>query len=278
MKLSFVPVKIVSEEWADSLMNGSVFMRPLKAFGSWDWMDNNGDPVLSNNFRGDIREGIIKYYVGGSSPDLSALPSDLRTVIKNAAIIDDSDIKYFRLFCLYCLRFSHDGELFERPSRELSEFGDTAVIITDFNEFIRRILVSIFSQYADPLCILMDEIQYFSSKETQTAVPMFNKIDYYAWQNEFRFAFAKLDGDHPTSSAGAKWPIIESDEPVILNIGRINDIAFKTSIADFLDLNFDIASISKPVNIEEQYVKMIHDTRAQMAAHQPSAQKFIFTV
>ena len=55
MNSQFVPVKITNKMWADKLMAGEIFMRPLKAFASYETTNvvNNLD-----KYRGDPYEGI----------------------------------------------------------------------------------------------------------------------------------------------------------------------------------------------------------------------------
>lgn len=51
----FIPVKITDSKWAEKLLDGEVFMRPLYEFGGWN--QKNRVPELKNTFRGDVSEG-----------------------------------------------------------------------------------------------------------------------------------------------------------------------------------------------------------------------------
>ena len=44
-----LPVKILEKQWAEKLLDGSVFMRSLYDFR-----------IMDNSFRGDINEGILR--------------------------------------------------------------------------------------------------------------------------------------------------------------------------------------------------------------------------
>ena len=50
----FIPVKITDRKWAEHLLDGEVFMRPLHEFGSWN---EKREEAVANQLRGDIHEG-----------------------------------------------------------------------------------------------------------------------------------------------------------------------------------------------------------------------------
>ena len=52
----FIPVKVTDREWAEKLLDGEVFMRPLYEFGAWNLKKE--DKQLNNSFRGDLCEGM----------------------------------------------------------------------------------------------------------------------------------------------------------------------------------------------------------------------------
>ena len=58
----FLPVKVLDKQWADKLLDGSVFMRSLYEFGKWNLDDKfkNQAKEMDNTFRGDINEGIVR--------------------------------------------------------------------------------------------------------------------------------------------------------------------------------------------------------------------------
>ena len=55
----FVPVKITADRFANKLLNGEVYLRPVNEFGIWARDENRGNVILDNNYRGDLREGTI---------------------------------------------------------------------------------------------------------------------------------------------------------------------------------------------------------------------------
>lgn len=53
----YLPIKVMDKKWADELMQGHVFMRPVEEFQKAALSDKK---ELNNNFRGDVGEGILR--------------------------------------------------------------------------------------------------------------------------------------------------------------------------------------------------------------------------
>lgn len=56
----FIPVRILEKEWAERFLSGEIFMRKNANFGTWNRLLMNDDKEINNNYRGDLREGIIE--------------------------------------------------------------------------------------------------------------------------------------------------------------------------------------------------------------------------
>lgn len=80
--------------------------------------------------------------------------------------IDDTDIKYFKIFSLYCMEYDPSTNFFLKPNPKMCEFGDTAVIIADYNEFIERFGKALFKKY-DSVVSMMDRVKFYNFRETR---------------------------------------------------------------------------------------------------------------
>ena len=57
----FAVVKVTDAKYAEMLLDGDVYARPLNAFGGWDRLANiQNDPSVNNSFLGDCNEGAIR--------------------------------------------------------------------------------------------------------------------------------------------------------------------------------------------------------------------------
>ena len=168
----FIPVKITDKEWADRLLDGEVYMRSLYEFGSWN---KNKNEKLDNQFRGDIREGTAAVYSDiEKSSFTKGLDPRVKKLIHELWFVDESDVKYFKIFSLYCMDYVPETNFFVTPDPRIAEFGDTAVIIRDFNEFLERYAKALFKAYPHVVSLL-DRISFYRANENRETNPIFEK-------------------------------------------------------------------------------------------------------
>lgn len=273
----YVPARIMDKKWAELFIKGQIFMRSLTEFGAWEAVEHHGDPVLNNAFRGDLREGSIKNVAKPEDDRLfSAFPEELKSNITGGAYIDDDDIQYFNTLCLCCVDYLPDMNVFVRPSDKMKQFGDTAVIIKDMNEFLLRMWKSL-NQTMPNFCLLMDRVEYYTQDETRLLNPLFNKPDSYRDQKELRIAIGRLDMSRPT--ANDKHELCRTTEPLMLEIGDISDITQVLSIDDFCFFKgiepVILPMIDKRCDI---FNKLVEDTQGQMRAFQSRKQRILFSI
>lgn len=183
----FIPVKVTDREWAEKLLDGEVFMRPLYEFGAWNLKKE--DKQLNNSFRGDLCEGMSGIFGEVEEcPIYDSFDENVKKYIKQIWYIDDTDIKYFKIFSLYCMEYDPSTNFFLKPNPKMCEFGDTAVIIADYNEFIERFGKALFKKY-DSVVSMMDRVKFYNFRETRETNPLFEKHEKYSYQNELRMAF-----------------------------------------------------------------------------------------
>lgn len=274
MEKVFVPVRILDKKWALKFISGEIFMRSLADFGSWNRFDNIGNEKIVNNYRGDLCEGAFKTIAKPEDDGfLKHLPDSMQEHFISGKLIDYGEIMYFNVLCMYCQHYYPLANKFETPSKRLKEFGDTAVVITDMNAFFDRLFEQI--EWKKKYTAMVNVVEYYGEKETKELNPLFNKTKFYSWQNELRIAVGKLDIHHKLKNG--KYPLIRSDAPLKLRIGRLDDITRLVPIADFISGNWDKSGIK--LSQSSFFLKnAIATTKAIMSEYTPGTYKPMFTI
>lgn len=232
----FIPVKVTDREWTEKLLDGEVFMRPLYEFGGWDLQNRTSE--LNNTFRGDIAEGTTAVFADVKDcPLANKLKNTFGDHLMRISYIDDTDVKYFKIFSLYCMEYDTVKKSFVVPDFRMREFGDTAVIIADYNKFIERFGNALFDR-CDPVVSMIDRVKFYNFDKTRKTNPLFEKHEKFSYQNELRMAFCELEKNKfamgPDADSAMK--IVESLNPVKLQLGSIRDIAYAVPVDNFLKL------------------------------------------
>jgi len=235
----FIPVKILDQKWADKLLDGEVYMRPLYEIGGWGRAKKPLDKQLDNNYRGDLHEGASFVFSKGQDCDhIDNLDSGLAEIAKQVNNIDD-DAQFFKVYCLYCLEYDSKHDFFFKPDSRMREFGDTAVIIKDTCEFIERVGKALFKLY-EHFTGFLHPVGYYSYNTTRPTNWLFEKHESYAYQNELRFAFGQIVRNMYALGPDADnaMRLVKDTARVTLQIGSIRDIACAIRMDDFLALRF----------------------------------------
>ena len=174
----FTVVKVTDSKYAEMLLDGDVYARPLNAFGSWDWLANiQNDPSVNNSFRGDCNEGAIR---------------NEKWEYGDITLIDDSETKFMKCYSTMALQYHSERKKWEHANMRVAQFGDTAVVITDLEQFVVRIALALTKQYGCDHCLLLaDKVNYYCLGTTKNLTPMYSKEATYSWQNEFRIMFSE---------------------------------------------------------------------------------------
>ncbi len=229
-KTIFFLVKVFeNEDFADQFLKGNVFAKRLSYFRKLE----EGEDAN----RSDQHEGVVSWHQPGKvNIEINGrLITDLAGPVSVKMHWHDQ----LNVFCIYA---AHSGE-FEGVSEdnllsfkkqleipeECLKLGGCAVLITSVSQFIDRVRKSVernnygmtagLVEYYDP------ETFHGSFSETES---IFRKRDEFKHQKEYRFAF----------DTG-----IQGDDPLILNVGDISDIAFKCKVTDinsFLDVKLPV--------------------------------------
>lgn len=223
----FTVVKVTDAKYAEMLLGGDVYARPLNAFGGWDWLANiQNDLSVNNSFRGDCNEGAIR---------------NVKWEYGDITLIDDSETKYMKCYSTMALQYHLKSMKWERADKKVTQFGDTAVVIANLDQFVDRIVSALNKKYGCDHCLLLaDKISFYHLGITNNLVPMYSKEASYSWQNEYRIIlcetipnrenkFARPDKDG-VFRPNAQSTILSLDD-VHLDIGDIRDIAYAIPVA-----------------------------------------------
>ena len=222
-------VKVFSDQvHADKFLQGEMYARRLSWFKA---LENDGD-------RGDDHEGAVVSQRDGF--EMTLKPTDLATGKTEEVTITGSNLArppvfrprhfdHVHLFCMFAAQIDgihefpedriHDLKKHLELPEEYSKFGRYAVAITKFTKFVERVEVAAKrKEYG----IGWGPVEYFDPEVGTLLSPLdervlFTKRNKYAWQKEFRFVI-----DSCTVGSDA----------LILNIGRIDDIAIRLDTSE----------------------------------------------
>lgn len=272
----YILARVMKKARALQFVKGEMYLSSLTEFGAWEAVKNHDRPELNNSFRGDLREGSIKNVARAEDDEIfNTFPEEMKKAIKGGAILDVGDIQYFNTLCLCRIDFLPEFNMFIPPSPKMKDFGDTAVIIRDMNEFLRRFMIGLEKYH--PYVLLMDKVEYYSQGETRRLNPLFNKPDSYCDQNELRIAVGCLDMNKPTSNG--KHELRQSTEPLRFDIGDISDITQMMTIDDFCTLSNMDSVVFPMIDMRSNIFNMlIEDTKKRMRRFESRKQTIIFSI
>ena len=229
------------------------------------------DGAVANQFRGNIHEGSTAVFGDTKKfPGIERYSQGFQKVVKQISLIDAGEIQYFKIFSLYRMIYNPAINHFFKPDPKVKQFGDTAVIIRDYNTFIERFGKALIARYENHIAMI-SPVDFYWLGETKQTNPLFSKQMEYEYQNELRMAFCELEHSPfaigPT--ADTDLTIVPDLSPVTLQIGSIRDIAVALPIDDFLKLKFlsDI-KLKFPMRDEGEepsnYDRIVKCTKEQM--------------
>ena len=240
-------VKIMNKEWADKLLNGEVYMRPLSAFSNLSKRDSDSN----NTFRGDTSEGINISFSNGQNSNFfkHIFGNNLSHIIGTGQIAEY--LLQEKIYSLYCLEYDENNSTFIAPSEQLINFGNTAVIFFNSLEFLKRICYKLYSEYNESFWIGAKRIRYEVDLTISSEYDEFSKSKLYSWQNEFRIAVDLNEGKADKEAwesmtdfckisflnSGGKVNMNAERMPITLQIGDIRDICVIVNTEDLITLN-----------------------------------------
>jgi len=247
METPYYLVKVTDKEWAEKLMDGEVYMRPLSAFSDFSKRDDD----CNNTFRGDTSEGISNSFSNGQNSDFfKGTLSEILPYISGAGQVNEYYLQE-KIYSLYCLEYDENNSAFIAPNEELKKFGNTAVIFINSSEFLRRIFYKLLSEYNESFWVGAKRVRYEVDLRDSHEYDEFSKARSYSWQNEFRIAVDLSDGKADKEAwekmddfcridflnKGGKVDLSADRLPLALQIGDIRDICVPISTEELINLN-----------------------------------------
>ena len=190
-----------------------------------------------------MTEGAVQVFsdpIEGGLNILSSIPDSIKPLVDKITWVDLGDLQYYKVLCFYSLLYDASNDWFIAPDPRLAEFGDTAFVIIDMDEFMRRMLRALLDKYGEHSIFLADTVNYFNQSVTRKLQPLFEKDESYSWQNEYRIAFSRLaDPNDPyVIENHLEGKMLLDLDPVILQIGDIRDIVTAYPVEKLIDLSF----------------------------------------
>lgn len=191
---------------ADLVENGHVYMNTAGYFTALEEHDPRTDPHEGAAYSRPGKGAILSQQVNGVFAPLGTLTGPV--------VLTSDELKNANIYCLHVRRRSSHGEAFKLSSLG---FDDTAVIILDPVEFLRRVTEA---AHRDGHRISYQLVDYVDPDVYRGPMGPFRKFSKYAVQSEHRIAI----------SPGAGGPLS-------LRIGPINDITLTVPAHNFLKLS-----------------------------------------
>lgn len=247
MENPYYLVKIIDKKWADRLMDGEIFMRAIACFG--DLSKRSADS--NNQFRGDALEGFSLSFEEHHNPYayIKDLSGNISEVVPNQVGLVDVLTYREKIFCLYTLEYDEAKSQFVEPDSRISNFGDTAVIIHDSQEFLYRVCKAMLQRFDNNFWTSFMKVNYNVEFSINQPYNEFCKSPLYSWQKEFRIALdlaqGRFDPDtlkNVTDFAKLTFPgeITEDTnyeslaDSITLTIGDIRDICIAIPVSEFI--------------------------------------------
>jgi hypothetical protein len=254
----FYLVKVTDKKWADKLMGGAIFMRPLSEFG-----DLLSRPAVSNNqFRGDSLEGLTESFGpdGKGSPFFQDAFDGNLTGVSGTGQISQLRLQDRIIFSLFCFEYSEARSEFLAPDNGMLQFGDTAVLILDPEQFAYRLCHALFKRYNESFWLGFQRIAYDADLSLNAEYDGFSKAKAYSWQNEFRVAVDISEGkvDRATwesmtdfarimfLSQGGQVDMTADRKPLLLDVGDLHDICIDMPTCDLVALKLPVERFVTP--------------------------------
>jgi len=191
-------VKVTAREYAEKLLDGEVFMRSISWFVPFERKSRDkSQPYTNKPSVDDAMEGFTKS-LGGKPNPLGHWVNESGEPINNgfreSGLIDMLLLRE-KIYCLFSLEYDDGKECFVKPDSQMRDFGDTAVIITDPNEFLNRVSDAVKQRFGGiDYYLAYRRVSYDIDLNSSDAYNEFHKTKAYADQKEFRIALDLTEG------------------------------------------------------------------------------------
>lgn len=219
MAFDFKLVKFTN--YGDDFSKGNLYLNSLEYY-------RGVEKILNGHI--EERNDAINDYIEGSVAsvnvkDLHKFGIDFGEEIKKNLVgnvhLLSEELKYLKLLCLYAFCYDKENNRIFQPNEKLYTFGAReAVIITDTDEFVKRMHVALNKRDTNIISMKCGLVDYYDNDDKTKILGPFNKKADLVWQQEFRFIFQE-------SSTNI--------DPTILCIGDISDIIVRITAKEFVE-------------------------------------------
>ena len=217
-------IKFGSKTYMDNFQKGELHCRQLRKYKELEKeeSENNDDTK-----RGDKYEGAFMVYNPKKS-SLSINGKTIQGIVGNTTVYRDYDLDK-PVFCMYALTNDNLDKFIDKKSDfiinpAMKKFGDTAVCITNPNEFFLRLDKALKEKYNTGYEARY--VEYIDFNEDNCKWGVFKKPIEFSYQNEYRILpHLRIENEY-----------------ININIGDISDITKSVPVSeideiDFLDVN-----------------------------------------
>lgn len=191
-------IKVGTEHHIDQLQkNGLIHSKTVKYFREREIREVEGRKDSSEGAQGSINISNMKILV-----DNKELPLTINSTRLN---LFDPELDLTHIFCLYAV--TPDLKI-DQPfiDKRVSKFGDTALLITEPEKFVTRVMERVKGNYE----CTYKPVHYYPDDGDYMKLTVFNKPVSFQYQREFRFHFKH-----------------SNKEDIEFEIGSIEDISIK---------------------------------------------------
>lgn len=200
MSYSVILVKLLSEEYVESFLDGNLYLNTATYFSQLDQSDSvRADP---NDCVSEARK-VLEVAIQDDKENWVSIGG-----VQNPIIFRSDELRDLNILCLYTLTDRHVDTFDDRNLK----FGSVAIFISNLPEFVRRVRKA---AEVSKWPIQHGPIDYVDRTEIDGSMGPFRKFQDFSYQREFRFAF-----------------ITNKREACYLNVGNLRDITFVRPSAD----------------------------------------------
>jgi len=197
--------KFQTRQRIEQFVQGLLYMNTLEYFvkdegGEGGSARNDPHEGMSHMVQG--RGTILQMKTGGEFKAVGSIPGAMRCRVPDSLKAN--------VFCMYALRASASDTLVDPRN---GEFGDTFAVVTQFDEFMRRVNAAILGGGHELQRYL---VEYVDDASYEGPLGIFKKSSRFSYQSEFRIAL--LPG------TGAAHRVYVGDLSDIVMVGPLADL------------------------------------------------------
>jgi TPR repeat protein len=208
-------VKVTAKEFAEKLLDGEVFMRSISWFVPFErWSRDKSQPYMHKPSVDDSMEGFTKSLGGKPNPLghwVNESGEPINDGFRKSGLIDMLLLRE-KIYCLFALEYDESKDCFVKPDAKMRDFGDTAVVITDPDEFLKRVINAVKQRFCDiDYYLAFRRVSYDVDLDSSDVYNEFHKTKAYADQKEFRIALDLTEGhiDKQTLDSATDFAVMQ---------------------------------------------------------------------